>query len=71
MLTKFLSSLVILLLFVCLLTSCSRLSTCFDKELYKSMKGKGCQDDCPGVTGCNGKMYCNECEANKKGIRIK
>ncbi len=53
------------------LSSCTRLSPCFDKELYKSMKGKGCTEDCPGVIGCNGRRYCNECEANKEGIRIK
>jgi len=53
-----------------LLTTCRKDSECFDKELYEQHKDDFCTADCPGVTGCDGKFYCNECEANKKGIRI-
>jgi hypothetical protein len=27
-----------------------------------------CPTACPGVTGCDGKKYCNLCEANKAGV---
>jgi hypothetical protein len=27
--------------------------------------------DCPGVVGCDGKNYCNECIARTQGIRVK
>jgi hypothetical protein len=26
-----------------------------------------CTKDCPGVCGCDGKFYCNECEAHRAG----
>ena len=29
-----------------------------------------CTDDCPGVCGCNGKFYCNACQANRDGTDI-
>jgi hypothetical protein len=68
---KYFITISLYIILVMSLSSCTRLSPCFDKELYKSMKGKGCTEDCPGVIGCNGRRYCNECEANKEGIRIK
>lgn len=52
-------------------TSCKKHSDCYDSKLYRQHKNDICTMDCPGVTGCDGQTYCNECEANKKGIRIK
>lgn len=40
---------------------------CFDESLVHD---DFCTADCPGVTGCDGKTYCNECEANRVGIRV-
>lgn len=54
-----------------LLPSCKKEHACFDQELYQEFKDKGCTTDCPGVTGCDGKTYCNTCEANRQGIRVK
>jgi hypothetical protein len=28
----------------------------------------GCTKDCPGVCGCDGKFYCNVCEAHAAGV---
>lgn len=42
---------------------------CFDKKLYRKHNGI-CQDDCPGVVGCDGKTYCNECYAGREGISV-
>lgn len=65
---KQLSILIIILLF---LSSCEKDEhSCYDEELYLEHTDDGCWTDCPGVTGCDGKFYCNECEANKRGIRI-
>lgn len=50
--------------------SCSKENDCFDKDLYENHKNDVCPNNCPGVTGCDGATYCNECEANKNGIRI-
>ena len=69
--TSYYTRIVLSILILVTTTSCTRLSPCYDRELYLSMKGKPCTEDCPGVTGCNGKKYCNECEANRDGIRIK
>jgi len=52
-------------------SSCGKFAPCFDKDLYEANKDKACQMDCPGVTGCDGKKYCNECIANQQGIRVK
>ncbi len=29
-----------------------------------------CQDNCPGVVGCDGLTYCNECDAARNGIVV-
>lgn len=50
--------------------SCNK-DNCFDEQLYQANKDVGCLTDCPGVIGCDGKTYCNECEASRHGIRIK
>lgn len=43
---------------------------CYDEELYNKFKDKPCPTDCPGMMGCDGHVYCNECEANRHGIII-
>ena len=50
-------------------TACKR-DNCFDRSLYNEYKDRHCTMDCPGVIGCDGKFYCNECEANKQGIHV-
>ena len=36
-----------------------------------SIKHKNaCTTDCPGVKACNGKTYCNECEAARDGFWV-
>jgi hypothetical protein len=46
-------------------------STCYDEQLHQAHKDDICTADCPGVEGCDGKIYCNECEANRQGIPVK
>ena len=41
---------------------------CFDPSLVHD---GACTMDCPGVEGCDGKFYCNECEAARHGIKVK
>ena len=53
------------------IASCKKESSCYDEQLYQQHKNDICTTDCPGVTGCDGKTYCNECEANRQGIRVK
>ena len=57
---------------VALLTTCNKdRHDCFDRQLYQQHKNDACTADCPGVTGCDDKFYCNECDANRQGIRVK
>jgi hypothetical protein len=50
------------------LASCNK--DCYNPSLENAYKNSMCPTDCPGVTGCDGKTYCNECEANKLGVAV-
>ena len=50
--------------------SCNK-DSCYDEQLFQANKNGVCPTNCPGVIGCDGKTYCNECEAARHGIRIK
>lgn len=53
-----------------LIISCNKNKPdCFDRKMYKSHNGI-CLMDCPGVLGCDGEIYCNECVANSQGITV-
>lgn len=52
-------------------SSCRNQTSCYDESLYQKHKNDICTMDCPGVVGCDGKNYCNECIARTKGIRLK
>jgi hypothetical protein len=62
----------IILLFTLLIMmfSCNKEHSCYSKELQDEFKNKVCTMDCPGVKGCDGKTYCNECIANGAGIKV-
>ena len=51
--------------------ACGKNSTCFDADLKKEYEAAFCTEDCPGIKGCDGKNYCNECIAAREGIRPK
>lgn len=65
--------LIFLNLFIVLMIASCKKDTpkCYSTFLKQKSKNKICTTDCPGVTGCDGKFYCNECEANRQGIKIK
>jgi hypothetical protein len=44
--------------------------SCYNQEMEENHSGT-CQQNCPGVCGCDGIFYCNECIANSKGISVK
>jgi hypothetical protein len=52
-------------------TSCRKTTSCYDPALAERYRNAFCTADCPGVIGCNGKTYCNECEAARQGVRVK
>jgi len=50
--------------------SCKKDRGCYDAQLEQQFRNSFCTADCPGVIGCDGKTYCNECDANRNGIRV-
>ena len=52
-----------------ILHSCNKDNDCYDPVMEQEHSGI-CTSDCPGVCGCDGNFYCNECVANSKGIRV-
>lgn len=62
----------LILLFTIMVTLClfsCKEKNCYDAEMEANHPGF-CTQDCPGVCGCDGKTYCNECIANSKGIAV-
>lgn len=60
------------LVIVFFLYSCKKnKASCYSWQLERQSKNKYCTTDCPTVIGCDGKTYCNACEANKKGLKVK
>jgi len=61
--------LILSFLFILISSSCNKgHHPCYDRKLDR--QDKLCLQDCPGVLGCDGKIYCNECIANGHGISI-
>lgn len=42
---------------------------CYDQEMEENHSGI-CPRNCPKVCGCDGITYCNECNANSKGVTV-
>ncbi len=55
---------------ILVLCSCKRGTpiSCYDPVFKKGHQGI-CTADCLGVTGCDGKFYCNECEMHRAGVK--
>lgn len=45
--------------------------SCYSEAVHTKHKDDVCPFACTNVTGCDDKTYCNECEANKVGIKLK
>jgi len=68
--TAFLSGIVTVAAFsFCVSSACKKATTsCFNVELQREYKNVTCPTHCNGARGCDGKVYCNSCEAAKQGI---
>ena len=64
--TLFLSTLLI-----CLLSSCSKMESCYDKALFTEYTFIDCNAQYLPVVGCDGQTYYNACVAHQHGIRVK
>ncbi len=64
-------ALIFLFFILFFITSCNKSKTkCYSHSLEKKSKNSICKTDCYGVIGCDGNFYCNECDANRKGIKV-
>ncbi len=64
------NSLMIAAVALCLASCKKDLPTsCYDKAYHDEHKNDICTADCPGVTGCDDKTYCNECVMHTNGIK--
>lgn len=61
----------IVCLFACLFSSCRKglPLSCYDTFYHNKHKKDVCNQDCPGVVGCDGKNYCNQCIMHSNGIK--
>ncbi len=58
---------------MCTFTACNKEDQdgyCESAVTKARHKDDVCPTACPGVIGCDGKKYCNLCEANKAGINF-
>lgn len=53
------------------ITSCKKglPLSCYSSTFHNKHKDDICTQDCPGVVGCDGKDYCNECSMHAHGIK--
>jgi hypothetical protein len=59
-----------LICFLITIESCTKKEhSCQNLKMKKEHSGI-CPENCPGVKGCDGKTYCNECDANRNGITV-
>jgi len=52
------------------LGACRKSGDCPDPDLRAKHENDICTMDCPGVCGCDGRTYCNECMARRAGVKV-
>jgi hypothetical protein len=55
---------------ITLLMGCTKEGGCPDERMRKQHRDDICTMDCPGVCGCDGRSYCNECIARREGVTV-
>lgn len=66
--TALTSGVITLAIFGITLFSACKKEGCISEALKAKHSSDSCPTtNCPGVTGCDGKKYCNVCEATKAG----